>query len=238
MVPDMKSEPGFPKLLGVESSSPVFSVAVSSGQKILSSLKAEGMGRPAELLTNLIEKALGRARISLEDLDGFAVSIGPGSFTGLRVGVMTVKTLAWALKKPVLPVSSLAVAAYNVSDQKNPICSFLDARKGKVYTALFAANGQEGLRRVKADSLSQPEEVLKSLDQRAVLLGDGVRRYEDLIRTVGQGKITCTPDSKWTPRADNVCRIAFTRWPSGVVDDPHRLVPQYLYSKDSDITGW
>ena len=237
MVPDMKSEPGNPRLLGVETSSPIFSVAVSGGQKILSSLKAEGVGKPAELLTQLIEEATRRANLPLTALDGFAVSIGPGSFTGLRVGVTTVKTLAWALKKPVMPVSSLEVAAYNLSGQKNPICSFVDARKGKVYTALFVANDQTGFRRIQEDSLSEPEELLKKLDEKTVLLGDGIRRYEELIRTVGHGRVTCAPDSTWTPRADHVCLAAAKRWPSGVLDDPHRLVPQYLYSTESDITG-
>ena len=238
MVKSTRQETGF-KILGVETSSPVFSVAVAQGERILSVLKEPGVGRPSVLLMDLINEASADAGLELSALDGLAVSIGPGSFTGLRVGVMTVKTLAWALKKPVLPISSLEVTAQNFLDgSPQRICLFADARKGKVYTAVFSQDGGGGVRRLSEDRLRLPEEVLKDLTPGTLLVGEGVHRYKDLIASHGPKKFVLTPESRWIPTAEALCRIAASRWPSGALDDPHPLVPQYLYSQESDITGW
>ena len=247
------------KLLGVETSSSVFSVALCDGERILSSLKIEGQGRPSDFLTDLIEKAVSSAALSLEKLDGFLISIGPGSFTGLRVGVTTVKTLAWALKKKILPVSSLEVITQNFVGSPDPVALFLDARKGKVYTALFSSDGAGSMKRSSEDQTVLPAEALKNLPAKVVLAGDGLKRYGELLSSFprkresdprwslpstpieGEDDISTwelAPEAQWIPSAESLCRIAAGRWPSGVLDDPHRLVPQYLYSKESDITGW
>ncbi len=226
------------RLLSVETSSPIFSVAISEGEQILSSRQAKDPSYPSALLTELIREAATAAGLELSQLDGFAISIGPGSFTGLRVGVMTVKTLAWALKKPILPVSSLEVIAQNLADQPQPICIFVDARKGKVYTALFSPQPGGLVKRVSEDQLVPPEEPLKKVTKQTLLVGDGVRRYLDLIRSLAEGKVDLAPPQSWIPTAQNLCRIAAHRWPDTKVDDPHRLVPQYLYSQESDVTGW
>ena len=226
------------KLLGIETSSPLFSVAMCEGEKILSFLQAEGKGPPSLLLTEMIRRATAEANVSLETLDGFSVSAGPGSFTGLRVGVMTVKTLAWALKKPVVPVSSLEVAARNLKGQKRQVILFVDARKDKVYSALFACDGSGGIRRLSPDRLLSPEEALRQRnDQPVMIVGDGVRRYGDLLSSGSGVSAEISDPSLWVPRADEVCLAAQIHWETGRMDDPHRLVPQYLYSKESDVTG-
>ena len=225
------------KLLGVETSSPIFSVAVSDGPKILAYLQVDGQGRPSSLLTDLIEQALKEAGVALPELNGLAISIGPGSFTGLRIGVMTVKTLAWALKKPVLPVSSLEVVAQNMPLDVPNIYPFLDARRGNVYTARFCRDGGGTLRRAGPDELLHPEEALRKVEPPAHLVGDGLKRYAELVDSLSLREVQQAPASLWVPRADRACRIASAAWPAGIVDDPHPLVPQYLYSKEGGITA-
>ncbi|MDO8730653.1 MAG: tRNA (adenosine(37)-N6)-threonylcarbamoyltransferase complex dimerization subunit type 1 TsaB [Candidatus Omnitrophota bacterium] len=225
------------KLLAVETSSAIFSVAASDGGSILASEQMQGLGQTSLLLTDLAESVLRQAGLSLESLDGFAISIGPGSFTGLRIGVMTVKTLAWALKKPVLPVSSLEVIANNLPDSGQPVVPFLDARKGKVYMACFAPDEKGSLRRIDPDAFLKPEEVLRSFKEPAILVGDGLKRYAELVNSAAPAGVEKAEPSLWVPRADVLCRLAARRWPEGLVDDPHRLVPQYLYSQESDIIG-
>ncbi len=222
-----------PLLLGLETSSKVFSVAVCEGDRILSSLKLEDPASRSDRLTDLIQDVLRGAKTELRRLDGFAVSIGPGSFTGLRVGAATAKTLAWALKKPVLPISSLEVLARNGVWAGSPIGLFVDARKGKVYTAAFSLDGSGKLQRLSKDELLLPEEAVYKLPPKAVLIGDGIPKYQGLLSS-----FPLVPPGNWIPSAENLCRIAALHWPAGVLDDPHRLVPQYLYSKESDITGW
>jgi tRNA threonylcarbamoyladenosine biosynthesis protein TsaB len=223
-----------PKLLCVETSSPVFSVAVGDGERILSFLEVQvPKVQPSTNLTELISEALQKAGCTLASLDGFAISIGPGSFTGLRVGVMTVKTLAWALKKPILPISSLEVIAWNVKEDSASTVPFVDARKGKVYTAIFS-----GAKRLCEDKLLLPEQALENLPSGALLVGDGLQRYAALIAGRNANGLKFAPPESSVPRADELCRIASSRWPEGLVEDPHQPMPQYLYSQESDITGW
>lgn len=226
------------KWLGIETSSPIFSVAVSDGERILSCLQGEGQGRPSSLLTDLIGQALRQAGMELAQADALAISIGPGSFTGLRVGAMTVKTLAWALKKPIQPVSSLEAIAQNLAASPRDVLVFLDARKGNVYSALFSPGGDGQLARVTEDELLPPGQALERIRGSATIVGDGLKRYGQMLAGLsGAAKPEAAPADLWCPRADNVCRLADCQWPKAKVDDPHRLVPKYLYSQESDITG-
>ncbi len=225
------------KILGVETSSPFFSVTVADGLKILSYQQMDSQGLSSLMLTDMVQATLKEAALELESLDGFAISIGPGSFTGLRIGVMTVKTLAWALKKPVLPVSSLEVMACNAQDSGQPVVPFVDARKGNVYMACFAPDGMGKLRRTAPDELLRPEEALRRFPEPALLMGDGLKRYAELVASLSSAGVQQAAPELWVPRADLLCGIAAARWPEALVDDPHRLVPQYLYSQESDIIG-
>lgn len=234
----MRSELTPLKLLGVETSSPLFSVALLENGRIVSHCESIGQGRPSALLSEMIREMTERAKLPLPQLDGFVIGIGPGSFTGLRVGVTTIKTLAWALKKPVLPISSLEVIARNLNESTQDVVVFLDARKGKVYSSLFSPDRRQGLVRQSEDKLLMPEEVLKKLEQPVILVGDGIHRYSNLITRLCGGKVEWAPEVSWIPRAEELCQIAAKTWPKGRLDDPHRLVPKYLYSQESDITGW
>ncbi|MCM8794987.1 MAG: tRNA (adenosine(37)-N6)-threonylcarbamoyltransferase complex dimerization subunit type 1 TsaB [Candidatus Omnitrophica bacterium] len=222
-------------LVAVETSSPLFSVAAWKDGAVVKELKADGMGQPSVLLTDWIDQVLKAAGCAPEEIDGFAISVGPGSFTGLRVGIMAVKTIAWVLKKPILPVSSLEVIAWNLDPGTETGCVFVDARKKKVYTASFSSDRQGNVSRLTPDRLVSPEEALAGLPDEAVILGDGIRRYRDLFKG---NRFRIAAESAWAPAAGRLARIAAARWPQGLLDDPHRLVPQYLYSQESDITGW
>lgn len=229
---------GLRRLLGVETSSPVFSVALSESDRMVGHLESVGQGKPSSLLSEMIRQVAQEAKLPLNRLDGFAVGIGPGSFTGLRVGITTVKTLAWALKKPILPISSLEIIARNLSEATQDVLVFVDARKGKVYWSLFAPHPRQGLVRQTDDQLAPPEKVLQGLKKPTILVGDGIGRYRDLIVRLCDGKVELAPEIGWIPRAQELCQIAAKVWPQGRLDDPHLLVPKYLYSQESDITGW
>lgn len=229
---------GVVRLLGIETSSPLFSVALCENGRIISRLESVGQGRPSAFLSEMIREVSEEAKLPLERLDGFTLGIGPGSFTGLRVGVTTIKTLAWALKKPVLPISSLEVIARNLNESTQEILVFLDARKGKVYAGLFSPDRRQGLLRRSDDQLGVPEEFLKKLKEPTILVGDGISRHRDLITRLCDGKVELAPEISWIPRAEELCQIAAKIWPEGKMDDPHRLVPKYLYSQESSITGW
>jgi len=221
-------------LLGIETSSPAFSVAVAEQGKPKGFLQETGTGRASDLLADLIERVLAQAGLTLAQIDGFAVSIGPGSFTGLRVGVTTAKTLSWALKKPVAPISSLEVIAQNVRATLGVIQPFLDARKGKVYTARFSSEG----RRLIEDQLLLPEDALKLSPEPAILVGDGLKRYDQLAAEKQAQSWQLAEQAQWVPRADHLCRLAASAWPGNALEQTAALVPKYLYSQESNIIGW
>ncbi|PIQ82308.1 MAG: tRNA (adenosine(37)-N6)-threonylcarbamoyltransferase complex dimerization subunit type 1 TsaB [Candidatus Omnitrophica bacterium CG11_big_fil_rev_8_21_14_0_20_64_10] len=222
------------KLLGIETSTPTHSVALWNEGRI--TFRREVSSLASDSLVERVRQVLAEGEVPPEKLDGFTVSIGPGSFTGLRIGVAAVKTLAWALKKPVLPISSLEVTAQNFIAAGRPVFLFLDARKKKVYTACFIP-GPSGLTRSAPDRLLPPEPGLAEAPAGSVLfVGDGTRKYADLLK--GKSEWTVAPEAGWIPSAERLVRLAAARWPAGVVDDPHTVVPQYLYSAESHITGW
>lgn len=225
------------KLLGIETSSPVFSVAAWDGSVVAEFRQSEGQGQPALLLADMIQGVLDKTGWGLEQLDGFAVSIGPGSFTGLRIGVITAKTLAWTVSKPALPVSSLEVLAANACGGGRPVHTLLDARKGNVYYAAFDSTGPGKPHRTAPDQVLLPEEALKRVRPPATVIGDGLKTYAQLAGKLLPPGVDWAPAEFWAPRADHLCRLAADRWPAGKVDDVHRLVPQYLYSQEGNPIG-
>lgn len=128
-------------ILCIDTSSPVCSVALANGSHLLSLRETTEHNAHARLLTTLIQECVNGAAIGLNEVDAIAVNTGPGSFTGLRIGVSTAKGIAYALKKPVIAISSLQALAYGISSQNNApfYLPLVDARHGKVYAALYDA---------------------------------------------------------------------------------------------------
>jgi tRNA threonylcarbamoyladenosine biosynthesis protein TsaB len=166
------------KLLGLDSSAVSASCAVvERGErgKILAYAGVNMKITHSQTLMPLVENTLRAAGLTLQDIDGFAVSNGPGSFTGLRIAVSAVKGMAFALNKPVCGVSTLAALARNLVGQDVIACPVMDARRGEVYNALFDICGDEITRLTpdRAITLSALEEQLAQLKKRVVFTGDG-----------------------------------------------------------------
>src|SRR5512142_2134490 len=128
-------------VLGIETSTKTGSVAVISDSGVIAQYSLNIEVTHSERLMSTVDRVLKDTGIALSQLGGFAVATGPGSFTGLRIGVSTVKGLAFATNKPVAAVSTLYALAWNVSHAACPVCPLLDARKNEVYAAVYAYNG-------------------------------------------------------------------------------------------------
>lgn len=197
-----------------------------------------GKDRPSDHLMVCVERCLASAGWTVRDLDGIAVSAGPGSFTGLRVGVTAAKTLAYTLGKPVVPVSSLDVLAGNVPSPRWPLWVVVDARKEKLYAACYDPASDGVLHRMGAEQLVTLEQLLPQLAGDFLALGDGLVRYGAQICGAAGERCHCLPPALWVPQAAVVCRLGAQALAAGQGRDPHGLAPHYLYSKESDITGW
>lgn len=222
-------------VLAIETATEQLGVALVDEHRVLSSYEVSGTPPPhAVELPQAVARVLQTAGSSLERVEGLVVDIGPGSFTGLRIGVAFVKALVFQSRKPLVGISSLDVLAAQVPFVTHQICPLLDAKRKKVYTALYTV--LEGRLRKQSDyQLVSVEELLSRLKGPVVFLGDGVALYRDqCLQGVGEGALFAAPET-WVPRAATLGRLGLERLRRGERDDAASLVPLYLYPFDSSV---
>ncbi len=163
------------KILAVDSSAKSASVAVAENGKLISECFVNNALTHSRTLMPMVDNALSQADMLLSDVDALCVNVGPGSFTGIRIGVAAVKGLAAADDKPCAGVSTLESIAYNFADENCIVCAAMDARCNQVYTAVFRCNGSE-ISRIcddKAVSVDELGEELSGYNEKIYLAGDG-----------------------------------------------------------------
>ena len=224
-----------PLLLALETSSRQLGVAVIDGERILSSVEYLGDYTHAVELPQAVSRVLSAAGATLRALDAFIIDIGPGSFTGLRIGLAFMKALAFTSKKPVVGVSSLDVLAATAPLSDGRVAVILDARQHNLYAALFQIKAGQAQR--QTDYLLGPaDDILRTVASADVFLGDGCGTYRDRILQVARQALIAPPD-QWWPRVGALARLGQERWLAGQRDDPATLVPMYLYPLDCSVRG-
>ena len=214
------------KILALESSALTASAAVCEESRLLGEITLNNGNTHSETLLPMTESLLCFLGLQVSDMDLFAVSIGPGSFTGIRIGAATVKGLAFGSGKPCIGVSTLAALAYNVPVPGGLICPVMNARRGQVYTALFRCRGgkPERLTPDTARSLEELDEQLRAYDEPVFLTGDGYTLAEDALRH----PIGALPDRLRYQSAASVAYAAWDAYQSGVRTTEAELTPVYL----------
>jgi len=215
-------------LLAIDTSTDHLGLAVLRGDKVVSRFHRKVGRYHSRLLVPMIDKVLKKARLEVRDVDAFCISIGPGSFTGLRIGVAVVKGLAYALKKKIVTVPTLDAIAYNAKAGKSVVCPVLDARKNKVYAALYRADGKK-LKRISKHLLIPAEDLMKRTTRykEVSFLGDA-------LALIGMKDIKA-PD--WHPRPDVIAKLGRECYLRKEFVSAEDLEPLYLYSSECDITG-
>lgn len=159
------------KILAVDSSSVTASVAITENGKVLAENFINNGLTHSQTLMPMVEKTINESGISVKDIDFFAITHGPGSFTGVRIGIASVKGMADALDKKCLPISTLEAIAEPLKNEDVIACAVMDARCNQVYTAIF--NNGERLCDDKAVLIDELGEELKQYDKKIVFIGDG-----------------------------------------------------------------
>ena len=171
------------KILSVDSSSVTASVAITENDKILAENFINNGLTHSQTLMPMVEKTINESGISLKDIDLFAITHGPGSFTGVRIGIASVKGMADALNKKCLPISTLEAIAEPLKNDDIIACAVMDARCNQVYTAIF--NKGNRLCEDKAVLITELGEELKQYDKKVVFIGDGsVLCYDKLHENI------------------------------------------------------
>ncbi|MBN1527041.1 MAG: tRNA (adenosine(37)-N6)-threonylcarbamoyltransferase complex dimerization subunit type 1 TsaB [Candidatus Omnitrophica bacterium] len=215
-------------LLAIDTSTDHLGLAVLRGDKVAARFHRKVGRYHSRLLVPMIDKVLKKARLKIKDVDALCVSIGPGSFTGLRIGVAVAKGLAYALKKKIVTVPTLDAIAYNAKAGSGVVCPVLDARKNKVYAALYRCDGKK-LKRISKHMLIPAKDLLK----RAARYKD-VFFLGDALALIGMEKIKA-PD--WHPRPEIIATLGRERYLRKEFVSAEDLEPLYLYSSECDITG-
>ena len=221
-------------VLGVETSSRLVGVALWRDGQALSSLERMSLAPRADDLRAMAERVLDGARVTLADLTGIAVSIGPGSFTGLRIGVSFVKGLATARRVPVIGVSTLDVIAQNLWGARGAVVVLLDARQDKLYAACYRAAAGT-LARAGQERLGAIQELSTLLKRGTLFAGDGLQQYGAKLRRLVQRPIVTAPEELWYPRAATVARLGAQLLIRGKRDDIQQLTPRYMYPRYCSI---
>ena len=161
------------KILAIESSAKAASCAVTEDGNLLAQYFQKSALTHSRTLLAMTEHMLSDLDMKISDIDGIAVARGPGSFTGVRIGVAAAKGLAWGADKPVCGVSTLEAMAYHLSDREGLICPVMDARRSQVYNALFEGKTLKRLVPDRAIALEELAEEIKNSGKTVYLVGDG-----------------------------------------------------------------
>jgi tRNA threonylcarbamoyladenosine biosynthesis protein TsaB len=215
------------RILGVDTATWRASVGLVIDGRVAAEQSLSTTGNHAAALLPLIEAVLGRAACAVHALDAVAVSSGPGSFTGLRVGVSVAKGVACATGARLVAVPTLEALARTVADHDGVICPVLDARKGELYAAAFAACAGQ-LTRIATDALVTPESLLDTLPTPCVVLGDAVERYGALFQSRWGERVTVLPFATHAPRGGVVALLGRERLLAGETADLQQLEPFYI----------
>jgi len=220
------------KIFAADTSSQVASAAICDDDKLICEITLNNKLTHSQTLMPIIRDVFEKSELSPEDIDIFAVADGPGSFTGLRIGVTTVKGLAHAVGKPVVGVNTLEAMCYNLPFCPHIIVPVMDARRGEVYNGLFRFSGGilEEICPPRAVALSKCLDEIKAFGEKAVFLGDAVPVYREEIQKTLKDFAVFAPQGANMQRASAVAEAAKSKKTQKYFE----LVPKYIRKSQAE----
>jgi tRNA threonylcarbamoyladenosine biosynthesis protein TsaB len=216
-------------ILAVDSSGNVCSAAVLRDERILAETYVDNQKTHSETLGPMADACLISAGLSVRDIDLFACAIGPGSFTGLRIGAGLVKAFAHASGKTALGVNTLDALAWNLSGTDEAVCPVIDARRAEVYTATYC----QGMRTTDYRAMLLAELLQELQGQKAVFIGDAALNYATEIRAASDSFRIAHPGIA-LQRAGSVGLVAYQQFQQGAHGDAYTLEPFYLRESQAE----
>jgi tRNA threonylcarbamoyladenosine biosynthesis protein TsaB len=224
-------------LLAIDTATDTISVAVHDGESVVASTVVRGERRHAELLVPMIDDVVRQAGMTLSDVGAIAVDVGPGLFTGMRVGITAAKAFAEVLEVSVVPVTSLDALAHGAHDtDMDVVVSVLDARRGEVFWGVYRANDFECLGEPRVGTPADCVADIAARGQSVAVMGSGMERHREVF--VDQLRLAVpshTLGGPSEPLAETVAVIGHSRalrQASCAVDD---VLPVYLRAPDAEI---
>ena len=215
-------------ILGMDTCSANAAVAVMNDKKLIGEFVISNDRTHSQVIMPLVDDMLKKCGLDISDIDVFAVSVGPGSFTGLRIGMATVKTFAQFCKKPIIGVSSLDSLYENCALFDGIVCPIIDARHGEVYNALY----KDG-KRITDYRVVSVDRLIEQLNgQKVCFCGDGVLTYGDKLAQCTD--FTVATQNISMQNASSLCIAAYKRAINNDFDDVYSLLPVYLRKSQAE----
>jgi tRNA threonylcarbamoyladenosine biosynthesis protein TsaB len=223
------------KLLAVDTATQSCGVAVITDGRIDSELILSRGGTHTKQVLAAIDAVLHLEEGCVSQIDAFAVTRGPGSFTGLRIGISTVKGLAVATGKPIIGISSLDVLAHQVAGEATWVCSMIDARRNEIYWRIYRREGEGGLTPLSEEQVGPISKLASQIQEACVFIGNAVPQYAALLHGLVKPAIRCAPETSHTIRPAVLAHLAWRRLQQGDVDDTYAFAPVYLRKSDAEM---
>jgi len=214
-------------VLGIETATMICSAGVAAEERIIGDIRLAVKNIHAEVLAKSIEDLLGLLQMSSAQLDGIAVSMGPGSFTGLRIGLATAKGLAFSLKRPIVGIPTLLAQAAATGRTEGDIVPVIRARQDEVYAARFRASGQK-LELVQPAAVFRTTEFAQWLEAPALLCGNGLSMLTSSELSNRHADLEFVPETACPLSGGLIAQLGLERLRRGEADDLAALEPMYV----------
>lgn len=217
------------KVLGLDTSTLMTTCGVIDENILLGESSLNQDMSHSEKLVPMVKEVLDNLKLKVEDIDVFGVSTGPGSFTGLRIGIATIKAFAHIFDKPIVGVSTLEALAFNLP-YNDVVVPMIDARRDRVYTGIYKWEG-EILITIMEPTVMEIDTLLDLLDKdykNIVVNGDGSLLFKERILNRLKNKVRFATLGQNMCRASSICELALIKYKKGIVDDYFTLAPDYL----------
>lgn len=238
------------KIIGIDSSGLVASVAILEDNKLVAEYTVNNKKTHSQTLLPMLEEIVASSGLDMKEIDAIAIAAGPGSFTGLRIGSATAKGLGLALKKPIVPVSTLEALAYNLYGTDSLVCPIMDARCNQVYTGIYEFSKKEvGFSRdadtensgcyyceyqinvIKEACAIPIEEIVQALNEKGrevIFLGDGVPVFAEQLKGLMKVPYSFAPAHLALQKAGCVAGLGMEKFKEGIYEDAAVHSPEYL----------
>ncbi|MBI5628731.1 MAG: tRNA (adenosine(37)-N6)-threonylcarbamoyltransferase complex dimerization subunit type 1 TsaB [Candidatus Rokubacteria bacterium] len=222
------------RLLALETATPAGGAALLDGDRLVAEYILNIRVTHSERLMATVDRLLSDSGWDLDRLEGLAVSVGPGSFTGLRIGVSTAKGLALALGTPLAAVPTLDALAHALPFTSDPVCPILDAKKGEVYASLYRWDGESAVREWDYLALT-PEALCRRLSGPVVFVGDAVASVGEFLAATLGPRARFAPPEHCVPSPACVAQLGHARLVAGQTVDPAALTPIYIRPSEAEL---
>ncbi|HZK37596.1 MAG TPA: tRNA (adenosine(37)-N6)-threonylcarbamoyltransferase complex dimerization subunit type 1 TsaB [Clostridia bacterium] len=222
------------KLLALDTSSLTATVALLDDDKLMGEYTLNHKKNHSQKLMPMIEELLNSCSTKPGEIDVFAVSLGPGSFTGLRIGIATMTAMAQALDKEVVGVSTLEALAYNLFNIKGLICPIIDAQRDSVYTALYrwTDGNMAELMKQQIIDIHGLIDILKGKSERIFFIGDALERFGGNLKANLAQQFAVPPPRLLIPSASSVAEVAKIKIRENITTD---IVPIYMRKSEAEV---